>query len=266
MNICLFVQSACAWEALADKLGNVNRRHDFADVTLVDFILSAAAIAPVLADVPSLGLGRSVLQAVRATRSVCATNTNLGLILLLAPLAYSIERAALTAWLDAAGVDEARLLVQAIREAKPGGLGRTAEQDVAEEPTLPVVPLMRLASQRDRIARQYANGFAEVFDEVVPDLRAGLGEGLNAAICQAQLRQLARHGDSLIARKCGRAASEECRRRAALAGADPSQRPALDSWLRADGHRRNPGTTADLLTAGLFVLLARGEITLSHPW
>ena len=36
----------------------------------------------------------------------------------------------------------------------------------------------------------------------------------------------------------------------------------FDRWLRADGHARNPGTTADLVTACLFVALR--ERRMSH--
>ena len=32
----------------------------------------------------------------------------------------------------------------------------------------------------------------------------------------------------------------------------------FDAWLRADGHRRNPGTTADLIAASLFAAFRDG--------
>jgi triphosphoribosyl-dephospho-CoA synthase len=270
MSIALWIQTACVWEALADKVGNVSRHHDFEDVTVVDFVLSGAAIAPVLAEVRSYGVGRAVCEAVRATRQVCANNTNLGIVLLLAPLARAVDRDQLARLLQECDVAESRWIVQAIREAKPGGLGRMDAQDVRDEPTVPLVELMRLAPPHDRIARQYVTAFAEVFDEVVPDLRERLDHGIEPALQHAQLRQLARHGDSLIARKRGIGESDEARQRAAEVLAQPEswpeRRAALDAWLRAEGHARNPGTTADLLAAGLFVLLARGEITPAHPW
>ncbi|MFQ3593826.1 MAG: triphosphoribosyl-dephospho-CoA synthase, partial [Gemmataceae bacterium] len=144
--------------------------------------------------------------------------------------------------------------------------GQVAHHDVRDEPTLPLAPLMGLAASHDRIARQYATAFAEVFEEVVPDLREYLPQGIEPALQHAQLRQLARHGDSLIARKAGLAESDQARRRAAEVLTTPERRSALDAWFRAEGHRRNPGTTADLLAAGLYVLLARGELEVKHPW
>ena len=266
MSLALWVQAACIWEVCADKLGNVNRRFDFTDVTLVDFLLSAAAIAPVVAEVRTQGIGRTCLEAVRVTRRVCRSNTNLGMILLLTPLAWTVQRDELAEVLSHCDVAEARQVVQAIREAQPGGLGQVEQQDIRDDPSLPLVELMRLAPAHDRVARQYTTAFAEIFDEVIPDLRENLAQGIEAAVQHAQLRQLARHGDSLIARKAGSAESDEVRRRAAQVLAEPSKRQELDAWLRAEGHRRNPGTTADLLAAGLYVLLARGELELTHPW
>jgi triphosphoribosyl-dephospho-CoA synthase len=207
-----------------------------------------------------------VYEAVRATRQVCDSNTNLGIVLLLTPLAWTVERRELAALLESCGVAESHAIVRAIREAKPSGLGQADTQDVRDEPTVPLIDLMRLAPEHDRIARQYATAFAEVFDEVVPDLREHLDQGIEPALQHAQLRQLARHGDSLIARKRGLAESDETRRRAAEVLARPERRAEFDAWLRAEGHTRNPGTTADLLAAGLYVLLARGEITPRHPW
>jgi triphosphoribosyl-dephospho-CoA synthase len=84
-----------------------------------------------------------------------------------------------------------------------------------------------------------------------------------AAVIRFQLRLLADAPDSLVARKCGIAVASELQQRAAeVYRLDwPSRKeswPALhnfDRWLRADGHRRNPGTTADLIAATLFAAI-----------
>src|SRR5438128_9084707 len=85
--IALNIQLACIWEATARKPGNVHRFRDFADTTYLDFVHSAIAIAPVLGSATERCLGATVLEAIRATRSLTRTNTNLGIVLLLAPLA-----------------------------------------------------------------------------------------------------------------------------------------------------------------------------------
>ena len=71
----------------ARKPGNVHRFADLPGLHFVDFLLSAAAIADPLDRAVSEGVGAAVLGAVEATRRLVSTNTNLGIVLLLAPLA-----------------------------------------------------------------------------------------------------------------------------------------------------------------------------------
>ncbi len=281
-DVGLCAQAACIWEATARKPGNVTRYRDFEDVTYLDFLLSAAAIAPVMATACQRKVGATVLEAVRATRQVVRSNTNLGIILLLAPLAAVPEgeelRAGMQRILAALDVEDTRLVYEAIRLAAPGGLGRVSEQDVRNEPTRPLREVMALAAGRDLVARQYADGFAEVFDDGVPALLAEVGRtgSLEGGIIGAHLHWMAKHPDTLIARKRGAAEAEEaaCRARQVLEQGWPHQAAGrraldeLDAWLRAEGHGRNPGTTADLLTACLFAALRGGESPLSpgSPW
>src|SRR5687768_2682504 len=83
----LCAQLACIWEVTARKAGNVHRFQDFDDVTYLDFLVSAAAAAPILDTAEQRPIGATILAAIRATRQVSTTNTNLGIVLLLAPLA-----------------------------------------------------------------------------------------------------------------------------------------------------------------------------------
>src|SRR5439155_1833329 len=85
--IGLWTQVACIWEVTARKPGNVHCGQDFEDLTFVDFLLSAAAIAPVLDKAPRSRVGQTILAGVEAMRRVVQTNTHLGTLLLLAPLA-----------------------------------------------------------------------------------------------------------------------------------------------------------------------------------
>src|SRR6266436_5371357 len=86
-SIGLYAQVACIWEASARKPGNVHRFRDFADTTYTDFLLSAAAIGPILDTANQRRVGETVLQCIQATRGVTQANTNLGIVLLLTPLA-----------------------------------------------------------------------------------------------------------------------------------------------------------------------------------
>ena len=282
LSIGLCVQLACIWEATARKPGNVHRYADFEDLTYLDLLNSAAAVAPVLHIASLSGVGEIVLESVKATRRVAPTNTNLGIILLLAPLAavppWENLRRGLPGILDRLDVTDARAVYQAIRLAAAGGLGRVAEQDVREEPTKTLREVMALAAERDLVARQYANGFREIFTDGVPALSRGLEQTgcLENAIIYAHLHLLASYPDSLLVRKRGLAEAEEASRRArsVLEQGWPAGKGSedalteLDYWFRAEGHSRNPGTTADLVTACLFVLLREGTIELppQYPW
>jgi triphosphoribosyl-dephospho-CoA synthase len=276
------VQLSCLWEATARKAGNVHRFRDFVDASYLDFLVSAAAIAPVLSQAVGRPLGETILAAVRATRQVVTSNTNLGIILLLTPLAAVPNGDDLTHGvarvLAATDVEDARQVYAAIRLAAPGGLDHAEAQDVASEPTLSLREVMTLARERDLIARQYADDFAAVLSQGEPELKRGLQRlgSLEGAILWCQLRLLSVWGDSLIARKVGQAASDQARLLATevlalgwpASDAGRAAFARLDAWLRADGNRRNPGAVADLVAASLFAALRRGTITLplSIPW
>lgn len=265
---------ACVLEVTARKPGNVHREADFADLCYADFLAGAAAIRPVLDHTSELGVGQAVLKCVRETRKLVSSNVNLGIALLLAPLtAVPSDESLKTGIVDVLErltVDDARAVYEAIRLAEPGGLGHVAEQNVAYDPTEDLRSIMGRAADRDLVARQYANNFAQVL------WGASLLSGpmvarldWEQAIIYCHLELMANYPDTLIARKRGLAEAEEAAGRAAavLAAewpATPESHRLLaefDAWLRADGHERNPGATADLVTASLFVVLREGRMT-----
>ena len=262
---------ACLLEAMAPKAGNVNRDFDFEDLRLSDLVISATVIGPHMDAAGHRSVGETGLSAVRSTRAAVNTNSNLGVILLLAPLAKSAAapsvREHLANVLEGLTVDDARKVYEAIRLAKPGGMGTVSRGDIRQIPQETLGALMAQAAERDLIARQYANGFREVLEFVVPGLQeeASRGRSIDEAIVRIQLRIMARFPDSLMVRKCGTDVAQRASRQAAevLALSGPQFRDslaALDEWLRVDGNRRNPGTTADLIAAGLFLVLVAPEL------
>ena len=270
------VTLACVWEATAPKPGNVYRGADFQDLTYADFLTSAAIVGPILEQAIDLGLGQTVLRAVRATQEAVATNTNLGMLLLMTPLAAvprdeSMQRG-IWSVLETFGEQDTAEVYEAIRLANPGGIGQVEVADVNETqtPSLPLVAAMQLAANRDLIAKQYTNNFAEVFC-VANRVEALLAMELPlaAAIVRAFVELLAQHPDSLIARKCGEITAKEVSAQAAAVteAGEPGEiayEQALQEFdfaLRTDGHRRNPGTSADLIAAGLFVLLHEDRLS-----
>jgi triphosphoribosyl-dephospho-CoA synthase len=175
--------------------------------------------------------------------------------------------------LTALDIDDARLAYRAIALANPGGLGDAPEQSVHAPPSVGLRDAMRLASERDSIARQYANGFADIFDTGLAAYCEARPSGLNAAnaaevaMLDVFLAFLGGWPDSHIVRKHGLAlaqsvtlAAREHHARWRHASLDTQHAhharaaTSLDTWdaeLKSRGI--NPGTSADLAVATLFV-------------
>jgi triphosphoribosyl-dephospho-CoA synthase len=265
---------ACTWDVLTPKVGNVHLEQPSEDASAFDYLASAGAIAPLMDTASERGVGATVLEAIQRTRQVARSNTNLGIVLLLAPLAAVPSHLRLaegiSAVLEALTVEDSRLVFTAIRLAQPGGLGRVETQDVHGEPTWPLQAIMRLAADRDLVARQYAQNYQDVFQRGLHYLLLALqqGQSLRHAITGCHLHLLAELGDSHIARRHGEVLSQQAARRAEEVlnsgwphTAEAAQKFAeLDTWLRQ--HRCNPGATADLVVATLFVAFRDGFIPL----
>jgi triphosphoribosyl-dephospho-CoA synthase len=262
-------EAACLAELDALKPGNVHRYAPGHGMSTVEFERSAAAAAPSMGD-PGLSIGERILRAVEATRAAVGCNTNLGIVLLCAPLAQAALRrppgqglrdalAEVLAALDAA---DASVAFRAIRLAAPGGLGSSPRHDVRDEPSVTLLEAMREAASRDRIARQYVTGFADVFRIGVARLDKLRARGLpeSWALTGTYLAFLASFNDSHIVRKFGRANAGAVRQKALeldrrlRGGESPSSLRAdllaFDGALKARG--LNPGTSADLTVASHF--------------
>jgi triphosphoribosyl-dephospho-CoA synthase len=263
-------QLACVLEVSAEKPGNITPSHDFGDTSYEDMLRSGIALGPELGCAGDRGVGETVLAAVRASRGAAGANTNLGIALLLAPLARAALAGAplrkrLGDVLRGLTVDDARDAYAAIRLAGAGGLDEPVEHDVRDEPRVTLREAMAAAAERDTIAREYVSDYAVTFELGLPALGDALGDGLRPrdAVVELTLRLLAVVPDTLIARKRGAEAaghvSTGARQVLAAGGVRSAEgRAALagfDASLREDGNALNPGTTADLVTAVLFVAL-----------
>jgi triphosphoribosyl-dephospho-CoA synthase len=262
-------------EVSAEKPGNITPTHDFHDTSYEDMLRSAIVVGPELARAGERGVGETVLAVVRASRRVAPANTNLGIALLLAPLAKAaLEagelRARLGATLRALDVADARAAYAAIRLSSAGGLRERVEHDVRAEPTVGLREAMASAAGRDSIASEYTTDYALTFDTGIPALLAASGDGLGVreAIVELHLRLLDAASDTLIARKRGAEAAARVSagaRDVLSAGGVRTEagRRALrsfDASLREPGNALNPGTTADLVTTTLFVALLEGML------
>jgi triphosphoribosyl-dephospho-CoA synthase len=300
VDIAAAAQLACLLEASAPKPGNVSPGRHFSDVRYEHFLASAAAIGGAFGAAADHRVGEIVLLAAQATSRWTRSNTNLGIVLLLAPLAKAAARDAasrqslaaqtpsapsgsdgrplpgklresLADVLNQTTVDDARDVFAAIRLASPGGLGEAAEQDVADEPTVTLLAAMQLAADHDGIAREYATAFATTFEVAVPALLRTRADGLSwdDGVVETFMTVLAAQPDTHIARRGGAELARDVSERAAevmRAGGirtDEGRRALgyFDHSLRDPRNTGNPGTTADVTAAALFVALLQGAWT-----
>jgi triphosphoribosyl-dephospho-CoA synthase len=264
------------------KPGNVDRSHDFDEIKFHHFLISAVSAYPVFRDA-ALGvepMGTLIRRAVSAWRGWgLSQNTHFGTIALLVPLAKAAGRSGdlqeeAVRVLEETTVEDAVEFYAAFRIA---GARVTKVKDMSlEDPTSSdrllsekrtLLDLMRLSSGHDLVAREWSTGFdrsfalSRILKERVKDL------GINDGVVIAYLEALAQVPDGLVASKFGLAKAEEasCRARAILGG-EISETLRLagdldDEFIEEDV---NPGSTADIIGAALFIALMEGSILRSE--
>ncbi len=264
------VALACVLEVSAAKPGNITPAHDFSDTTYADMVRSALALGPAFAParVRQRSVGELIADGVEATSRVTGANTNLGIVLLFAPLARATAtrqsnetlRSAVRRVLARLDVDDAAAAFAAIVRAAPGGLADVAEHDVHAPARVSLGEAMSAAADRDSIASEYTSGYAIVFETGLPLLEQALasGQGTLDAIVSLHVGLLAAHPDTLIARKAGDAAAQRVTAAARTVREGTRSLADFDASLRRDGNRLNPGTTADLVAATLLSALLSG--------
>lgn len=280
LTIAAVLAKACRLDVVAFKPGNVSLWASGHAMHADDFLLSARVAAPALT-APGASVGARIEQAVGATRAAVGCNTNLGIVLLLAPLAAAAcadhprsLRARLATVLATLTQNDAAACYRAIRCAQPAGLGQVAEADVNDEPALDLRAAMRLAADRDRIAHEYVSDYSAVFSCGLRGLAADRQRwhSLAWATTACYLRLLAGAPDSHIVRKWGTAVATavSARAQAVESVVKACENPravapllwAFDDELKSRGV--NPGTSADLTVASVAVLLLLERLTLEQ--
>jgi triphosphoribosyl-dephospho-CoA synthase len=259
------------------KPGNVDRHRDLDSLRFEHFLAGAVGAGRGLRraadDDP---VGASFETAVRGMARQSGGNTQFGCLLLLVPLVVAATNAA-----DAPARDDARAVVEATTVADAAGFYRAFEHvDVAvddppadatdldvrrgsdavpalEARELTLLDVMALSADRDANAREWVEGFPRVF-EAADGILAAEGSVLDRA-AHAFLDLLADAPDTLVAIQHGEETAEQVRQTAAALVAEDAPRPAVEAFADDLVDRGiNPGTTADLTSAALFVALERG--------
>lgn len=258
--------NACLAELEALKPGNV---HIFADghgMQVQDFIQSAEVSAPALCDDQAFGmrsLGQRILDALHATYNKVGCNTNLGIVLLAAPVVHAVSiypqlmlQNGLQQVLQQTTLADAACVYEGIRLVNPAGMGQREDHDVSQAPQIDLLEAMRLASTHDMVARQYVDGYETIFSQALPLYRELIArwERPAWALTAVYLYWLATFPDSHIVRKYGAKTAAAVQQvaqthyKALLALENPKHYlPQLLAWDQALKQQKlNPGTSADL--------------------
>ena len=295
-DIAALAQLACLLEVSAPKPGNVSPGRHFADLRYEDFLTSAIAIGQPFARAGDQPVGETIRQAIDATACWTKTNTNLGIVLLLAPLA----RAAVSSGgeeggsaFDSAQARKTRLdesvgfemrsepcslrqrSMTRVRCMRRFGARRRAGSAAPRSRMSPANPMSRCSTRcawpriATAVAREYATGFEVTFELGAPALERARRDGLpwSEAVVETFLHLLAHAADTHIVRRTGLDAAQRVSRLArevleAGGVRSPEGRQAIeamDAALRDARNSNNPGTTADLTAAAIFVTLVAGS-------
>ncbi|ADQ14395.1 triphosphoribosyl-dephospho-CoA synthase [Halanaerobium hydrogeniformans] len=295
-EIAQVLQIACLLEASTAKPGNVSPGREFEDLKYRDFLFSSAAVFPAFLDLEQKSVGEIIYQAVRETHSFIKTNTNLGIILLCAPLASAYSR--LRAKTEIESLAQSELVIQlrkelklllnnldqkdaehcyqAINYSKAGNLKEVDQADISEKPEITLLKAMKLAEKRDNIAFEYTNNYSITFDYAYPRFKqySQKYNEIEKIIIMTFLEILAEYPDTLIVRKHGLNKAVEVSRSAAevLRSINLEQKDfwqqieKFDQELRTQAEKVNPGTTADLITAVIFLAILISGKKLIKNW
>ncbi|ACT48248.1 triphosphoribosyl-dephospho-CoA synthase [Methylotenera mobilis] len=267
-QLALAYKNSCMGELQALKPGNVHAFSDGHGMTIQDFIQSADVSAEPIAKA-SLSVGERVFYAVEATQKAVGQNTNLGMLLLCAPLLHAASnlQANQSLWgqlyqtLNQLSLDDAVWVAKAIVLANPGGLGASSQHDVHESPSVSLLEMMRSAQDKDRVSWQYSNCFQDIVDFGVNLYADALLKWENAAWATTALYLgfLTKHADTHVVRKHGEGVANILMQEAKEMQSNywATHNPKLmqkqllvwDASLKA--RKINPGTSADLTVATL---------------
>jgi len=275
-DIAAAAQAAAALEASSEKPGNVTPTHDFADASYADYLAGSIAIGSCIeaaaqrgfaagrTDIPpaDIGIGELILAgATDISRSHAGGNTHLGTLMLLVPIAaaagmciaqkkgFAGIRQNVREVIRKSTKKDSRNLYRAIRKARPGGLGKLEVKEA------PFSRLMRMSAKKDRVAEELSGGMKIIFEIGLPALEKSFKAtgDIRAAAAETYMTILSRFPDTLIAKKCGVDAAKDVSSKAQAVIEGSFTVNGFDGYLRSRGNALNPGTTADIVSATLFV-------------
>jgi len=262
------------------KPGNIDRDHNYIDTRFEHFLASAVGVYPILEKAANskAGVGKLIFDSVTESgKWQSGGNTHFGAFLLLIPLVMAGGRCenkkrlreAVSRIIRETTVDDAvefyRAFAWAGVKVKPVDDLDLADTDSIEKimaQGLTLFDMMDMSSGYDMIAEEWVNGFEKTF-QCSAMIREKISKyGINDAVVLTFMELLSRNNDTFIRTKFDIKKAEEVSMRAKiiLQKGDMTQIKndicQFDEELLKEGV--NPGSTADIIIAGLFVSLFEG--------
>lgn len=273
------------------KPGNVHRTQDFEDMVFEDFLISGIVIGNTMKKAAKLGskygdisklseikLGELVKEAVIETGKWVENNTNLGIIMLLTPLAAAagsvneFDDLRDKTWeiMLATKPEDAVNLYDAINTADAGGMGEREDLDVGSEKAkqdlldeeINMFQILDISSSWDALAYELTHNYPISFQLGYPTYKSlRKSYGINYATVQTFLTILSGKPDTLISRKYNNTVSKKVQADAKIilerGGILTEEGRSLLMKFDEDlmSHKYNPGTTADLTASSLMIAL-----------
>ncbi len=244
------------------KPGNVDRCHDYPDTRLEHFLASTLFARPALeeAETGTGRIGEIIRHAVRDTNCHNGGNTHFGAFILLIPLVYGGDIPGAIRAIEKTDVSDAVAFYKAFALTSVK-MNVTDELDVHDPHTLTMIrdrdmtllDVMQHSAANDMVAREWVTGFP--LTRRGADLLKQFGPG-RQAIVNTFLTLLASEPDTFIIKKHGTAVAQET---VLLAREVLDGKRSLEDF-DADCIERgiNPGSTADIIIASIFIALGEG--------
>jgi triphosphoribosyl-dephospho-CoA synthase len=259
------------------KPGNVDRCHDFSDATFQQFMVSAVTSYPIFKKAAAREgqIGQLLLEAVKSWRFwKILGNTHFGSLILMIPLAMAAGKPGgkpnwpkeeLSGILRESSVDDAinfyaafELAKARVREVDEFSLKDNTSPQKLREQGKTLSQLMFLSQGHDLIAREWSTNYERTFQLADRLTEMIMIYGQNDGIVKTYLEALSYEPDSLVIAKFGvdKATEISLRAKKVLEDGTLEAIRQLDRELLDEDV--NPGATADLIAASLFISLLRG--------
>ena len=263
---------ACKLDVFSVKPGNVFHGYPAYGMTHKDFLQSSMACSDVICE-QNMDIGEKILECIKSSMDVVGCNTNLGIILLCVPIVealymdkdHKFHQNNLKEVISSINEKQTKNIYKAINLAKAGGMDSKDKFDLNNNKSkdFTLLEAMNFASSYDYIAGEYSNNFDNIINTISVNWRKyfklmGNGESATTATF---LKLISSNPDSLIARKHGLDKAKEVSERFVTIADEycASKNPnnlnnellLLDSELKIQG--LNPGTTADVVVASIFL-------------